>query len=76
MYLYHHPEEFYLIKMFGDVDGKLMCIPFKTSVEGKTSAHGPTVSPQGHVSTVSTSSDPGENVSYRKSTQPKRKPRE
>ena len=36
VYLYHHPEEFYLIKMFGDVDGELTCIPFKTSAEGKT----------------------------------------
>ena len=36
MYLYHHPEEFYLIKMFGDVDGELMCIPFKTTAGGKT----------------------------------------
>ena len=36
VYLYHRPEEFYLIKMFGDVDGKLMPIRFKTSAEGKT----------------------------------------
>ena len=36
VYLYHHPEEFYLIKMFGDVDGELMCIPFKTTAGGKT----------------------------------------
>lgn len=36
VYLYHHPEEFYLIKMFGDVDGELMCIPVKTTAEGKT----------------------------------------
>ncbi len=36
VYLYHHPEEFYLIKMFGDVDGELMCIWFKTTAEGKT----------------------------------------
>ena len=36
VYLYHHPEEFYLIKMFGDVDGELMCIRFKTTGEGKT----------------------------------------
>lgn len=33
VYLYHHPEEFYLIKMFGDVDGELMCIPFKTAAD-------------------------------------------
>ena len=36
VYLYHHPEEFYLIKMFGDVDGELMCIPFKTTADGRT----------------------------------------
>ena len=36
VYLYHHPEEFYLIKMFGDVDGELMCIPVKTTAGGKT----------------------------------------
>ena len=36
VYLYHHPQEFYLIKMFGDVDGELLCIPFKTTAEGKT----------------------------------------
>ena len=36
VYLYHHPEEFYLIKMFGDADGDLMCIPFRTTAGGKT----------------------------------------
>ena len=36
VYLYHHPEEFYLIKMFGDVDGDLMCIRFKTNGRGET----------------------------------------
>ena len=36
MYLYHRPEEFYLIKMFGDVDGELIPIRFKTSAEGET----------------------------------------
>ena len=36
VYLYHRPVEFYLIKMFGDVDGELMPIRFKTSGEGKT----------------------------------------
>lgn len=36
VYLYHHPDEFYLIKMFGDVDGELMCVPFKTTTDGKT----------------------------------------
>lgn len=35
VYLYHRPEEFYLIKMFGDVDGELMPIRFKTSSEGE-----------------------------------------
>ena len=36
VYLYHHPEEFYLVKMAGDVDGELMCIPFKTTGTGET----------------------------------------
>ena len=36
VYLYHRPEEFYLIKMFGDVDGELMSVRFKTTSEGKT----------------------------------------
>ena len=36
VYLYHRPEEFYLIKMFGDVDGELICVRFKTTAEGKT----------------------------------------
>ena len=36
VYLYHRPEEFYLIKMFGNVDGELMAIRFKTTAEGKT----------------------------------------
>ena len=36
VYLYHRPEEFYLIKMSGDVDGELMPIQFKTTAEGKT----------------------------------------
>ena len=36
VYLYHHPDEFYLIKMFGDVDGELMCIPFNTTANGST----------------------------------------
>ena len=36
VYLFHRPEEFYLIKMFGDVDGELMPIRFKTSAEGET----------------------------------------
>ena len=36
VFLYHHPEEFFLIKMFGDVDGELQCIRFKTTAEGKT----------------------------------------
>ncbi len=35
VYLYHSPEEFYLVKMFGDVDGELMWIRFKTTAEGK-----------------------------------------
>ena len=36
VYLYHRPEEFHLIKMFGNVDGELMPIRFKTTAEGKT----------------------------------------
>ena len=36
VYLYHRPEEFYLIKMFGDVDGELIPIRFKTTAKGKT----------------------------------------
>ena len=36
VYLYHRPEEFYLIKMFGDVDGELMPIRFKTTAGDKT----------------------------------------
>ena len=36
VYLYHRPDEFYLIKMFGDVDGELMPIRFTTTAEGKT----------------------------------------
>ena len=34
--LYHHAEEFYLVKMAGDVDGEVMCISFKTTKEGET----------------------------------------
>ncbi|MXX27149.1 MAG: hypothetical protein F4Z82_17080 [Caldilineaceae bacterium SB0668_bin_21] len=36
VHLYHRPEEFYLVKMFGDVDGELLCIRFKLAAEGKT----------------------------------------
>ena len=36
VYLYHRPQEFYLIKMFGDVDGELMPIRFVTTAEGET----------------------------------------
>ena len=36
VYLFHHPEEYYLIKMFGDVDGEVMPIRFKTTPEGMT----------------------------------------
>ena len=35
VHLYHHPNRFYIIKMFGDVDGKLMCIRFETTPDGK-----------------------------------------
>ena len=36
VHLYHHPDEFYVIKMFGDIDGELLCIPFKTTADGRT----------------------------------------
>ena len=36
VYLYHRPEEFHFIKMFGDVDRELVPIRFKTTAEGKT----------------------------------------
>ena len=35
VYLFHRPDEFYLIKMFGDVDGELVPIRFKTTATGK-----------------------------------------
>ena len=35
VHLYHRPDEFYLIKMFGDVDGDLLCIRFKADRRGK-----------------------------------------
>ena len=36
VYLYYRPEEFYLIKMFGGVEGETVCIRFKTTAEGIT----------------------------------------
>ena len=36
VYLYHRPEEFYLVKMFGDVDREVMCIPFRITADGET----------------------------------------
>ena len=36
VYLYLRPDEFYLIKMFGDLDGELTPIRFKTTAEGRT----------------------------------------
>ena len=36
VYLFHRPQEFYLIKMFGDMDGELMPIRFRTTADGKT----------------------------------------
>ena len=36
VYLYHRPDEFYLIKMFGDVDGELTPVQFKTTAAGET----------------------------------------
>ena len=36
VYLYHRPDEFYLVKMFGDIDGVLMWIRFRMTTEGKT----------------------------------------
>ena len=35
VYLYHHPGIFYLVKMFGDTDGELVCIPFNLTNTGK-----------------------------------------
>lgn len=35
VYLYHYPDRFYLVKMFSDTDGELVCIPFKTATIGK-----------------------------------------
>ena len=34
--LYHRPDQFYLIKMFGDVGGDLLCIPVTTTPDGQT----------------------------------------
>ena len=36
VYIYHRPDEFYLVKMFGDVDGDLLCIRFRMTAEGET----------------------------------------
>lgn len=36
VYRYRRPEEFHLIKMFGDMDGELMQIRFNANAEGKT----------------------------------------
>lgn len=36
VYLFHHPDEFFVVKMFGDMDGELICIRFQTTTEGKT----------------------------------------
>ncbi len=36
VYLYHRPEEFHLVKMFGDVDGEVACVPFKINADGQT----------------------------------------
>ncbi len=36
VYLYLRPDEYYLIKMFGDLDGELTPIRFKTTPEGHT----------------------------------------
>ena len=35
VYLFHHPDRFYLVKMFGDADGELICIPFNATASGK-----------------------------------------
>ena len=36
VYLFHRPDEFYLIKMSGDVDGELLWVRFRTTPERKT----------------------------------------
>lgn len=41
VHLYHRPDEFYLIKLFGDVDGDLLCIRFKVTAEGETNCAWP-----------------------------------
>lgn len=36
VHLYDHPNEFYLVKMFGDLDGEVTFIRFSTDSEGET----------------------------------------
>ena len=36
VHFYDHPNEFYLVKMFGDLDGEVMFIRFSTNAEGET----------------------------------------
>ncbi|MYB50476.1 MAG: hypothetical protein F4X72_14630 [Dehalococcoidia bacterium] len=60
VYLYHRPDEFYLVKMFGDLDGGLMPIPFKTSATVGRNVHGRTACLRANGDTASTSSEPGE----------------
>ena len=33
--LYHHPREFYVIRMLGAANGEVLCIPFTTTPEGR-----------------------------------------
>ncbi len=41
VHLYHRTEEFYWIKMFGDVDGELTWVRFKTDAAGETKCSWP-----------------------------------
>lgn len=36
VHFYDHPDEFYLVKMFGDLDGDVTFIRFSTNAEGET----------------------------------------
>ena len=75
VYLYHRPEEFYLIKMFGDVDGELMPIRFKTGAEGKTKCAWPDCVASSARQYASTSSDLGESAGCRSWSRSRRRAR-
>ena len=46
VHLYDHPDEFYLVKMFGDLDGEVIFIRFSTNAEGETLCAWPDCSSQ------------------------------